>query len=68
MLGAFVLFFSLSKEYQRLSEELKRLQDLLSQHGIAHKGDSGEGFLVLFFSLSVQKVNIQMLVLVNSKD
>ncbi|XP_064009993.1 N-acetylglucosamine-1-phosphotransferase subunit gamma isoform X2 [Pogoniulus pusillus] len=31
-----------NKEYQQLSEELKRLQDLLSQHGIAYKGDSAE--------------------------
>ncbi|NXF98018.1 GNPTG phosphotransferase, partial [Eubucco bourcierii] len=31
-----------NKEYKQLSKELKKLQDLLSQHGIAYKGDSAE--------------------------
>ncbi|XP_053936931.1 N-acetylglucosamine-1-phosphotransferase subunit gamma [Cuculus canorus] len=29
-----------SKKYKQLSEEIKKLKDLLSQHGIAYKGDS----------------------------
>ncbi|NXX95499.1 GNPTG phosphotransferase, partial [Centropus bengalensis] len=31
-----------SKKYKQLSEEIKTLKDLLSQHGIAYKRDSGE--------------------------
>ncbi|NXV15422.1 GNPTG phosphotransferase, partial [Cepphus grylle] len=31
-----------NKEYKQLSKEIKELQDLLSQHGIAYKGISGE--------------------------
>ncbi|XP_029857153.1 N-acetylglucosamine-1-phosphotransferase subunit gamma isoform X2 [Aquila chrysaetos chrysaetos] len=31
-----------SKEYKQLSKEIKKLKDLLSQHGIAYKGNSAE--------------------------
>ncbi|NWX73061.1 GNPTG phosphotransferase, partial [Alca torda] len=31
-----------NKEYKQLSKEIKKLQDLLSQHGIAYKGISAE--------------------------
>ncbi|KFV38842.1 N-acetylglucosamine-1-phosphotransferase subunit gamma, partial [Tyto alba] len=31
-----------SKEYKQLSEEIKKLKDLLSQYGIAYKGNSAE--------------------------
>ncbi|XP_074775429.1 N-acetylglucosamine-1-phosphotransferase subunit gamma isoform X2 [Athene noctua] len=31
-----------SKEYKQLSKEIKKLKDLLSQYGIAYKGDSAE--------------------------
>lgn len=41
--------YFLSQEYQQLSKEIKRLQDLLSQHGIAYKGNSGEFYGTVLF-------------------
>ncbi|KAM4892098.1 N-acetylglucosamine-1-phosphotransferase subunit gamma isoform 3-T3 [Sylvia borin] len=35
-----------SKEYQRLSEEIKKLRVLLDQHGIAYKGNSAACFFL----------------------
>ncbi|KAM6077752.1 N-acetylglucosamine-1-phosphotransferase subunit gamma isoform 1-T1 [Theristicus caerulescens] len=39
-----------SKEYKQLSKEIKKLKDLLSQHGIAYKGSSAENTSVEYVS------------------
>lgn len=45
---SFKMYF-LSQEYKQLSKEIKKLKDLLSQHGIAYKGNSGEFFGIICF-------------------